>query len=79
MPLPDYEQLGYNKFLTKMPPAPEGQQGGMGNSFNFEQMQVSGNMGDSFSLGGNRLQFDGVNGRILINDGTTDIIAIGEI
>ncbi len=75
----NYETLGYNKFLTKVPTMPQGQQSGMGNNVNFEQMQVSGNMGDSFSLGGNRLQFDGVNGRILINDGNTNIIAIGEI
>jgi len=74
----NYETLGYNKFLTKVPPVAEGQQG-MGTGLNFEQMQISGNIGDSFSLGGNKITFDGVNGRIIINDGNTDRVVIGQL
>ena len=73
-----YEDIGYNKFLTKIPPVPEGQQG-MGTGLNFEQMQLSGNIGDSFSLGGDKITFDGINGRIIINDGNTDRVVIGQL
>ncbi len=70
----NYTDLGYNQFLTKISPIPEGQSG-MGNNVNFEQMQVSGNMGDTWTIG--NMTFDGINGRIIINDGTTDRILIG--
>ena len=79
VPVPTYEMMGFNSFLTKIPPVPEGQQAGFGAGLNFEQMQVSGNIGDSFSLGGNNVQFDGINNRIIINDGTNDRIIIGNM
>ena len=71
----NYESLGFDKFLNKMPAAPGVQS--TGNSFNFEQMQVSGSLGDEFDVG--KIKIDGVNGRIVIyDDNGTPIGLIGK-
>ena len=48
------------------------------NSFNFDQMQVSGSLGDKMQIGGNNVVIDGKNRRIVVSDGNTNRILIGE-
>jgi len=40
---------------------------------------MSGSLGDSIQVGGNNIIIDGGNRRIVINDGDTDRIVIGEL
>ena len=75
--LPNYEDLGFNKFLQRSIRSVQTSQ--PSSSLNFDQVQMSGSLGDSIQVGGNNIIIDGGNRRIVINDGDTDRIVIGEL
>lgn len=75
-PLPNYEDLGFNKFLQRSIRSTQTQP--VSSGLNFDQVQVSGSLGDSIQVGGNKIRIEGTNRRIIINDGENDRIIIGE-
>jgi len=83
MNLPNYEDLGFNKFLERQIGSQEnGSQQAMMSSgsteINFDNAQMSGSLGDMIQVGGNNIIIDGANRRIVVNDGNNDRIVIGE-
>jgi hypothetical protein len=76
--IPTYEKLGFNQYLEKPFSVNAGQaQVGGFNNLNFDQVQTSGSLGDKIQIGS--VLIDGQNGRIIVNDGNTDRIIIGEL
>jgi hypothetical protein len=51
----------------------------VGATLDFDQMGVSGSLGDKIQIGGNNIIIDGSNRRIILNDGNVDRIIIGEL
>jgi len=81
-PLPNYEDLGFNKFLQRSIKTQNTQtqsQSNFSSGLNFDQVQMSGSLGDKIQVGGNNIIIDGVNRRITINDGNNDVITIGDV
>jgi len=46
------------------------------NAVAFDRTQITGALGDTLRIG--RIYFDGSNGTIIMNDGTNDVLLIGE-
>jgi len=49
----------------------------VGATLDFDQMMVSGSLGDKIQVGGDNIIIDGVNKRIMISDSENNIIKIG--
>jgi len=77
--LPNYEDLGFNKFMERTIGSQNTQQAQSMGQLNFDQVQMSGSLGDSIQVGGGNVRIEGANKRIVINDGENDRIIIGEI
>jgi len=75
-PLPNYEDLGFNKFLQRSIRSVQTGQA-PSSSLNFDQVQTSGSLGSVIQVGGNNITIDGSNRQIVINDGENDRIIIG--
>lgn len=76
-PLPNYEDLGINKFMERS--IGSNQASGSSREINFDQVATTGSMGDKIQVGGNNIIIDGSNRRIVVNDGNNDRIIIGEL
>jgi len=51
----------------------------VGATLDFDQIGVSGSLGDKIQVGGDNIIIDGSNRRIILNDGNVDRIIIGEL
>ena len=76
-PLPNYEDLGFDKFLQRS--IRSIQNTPTSSSLNFDQLQTTGSLGDSIQVGGGNVRIEGGNRRIVINDGENDRVIIGEL
>lgn len=76
----DYIAAGFDKFLSRGDtPNLSGSldtQDTSNNATAFDRTQVSGALGDTLRLG--NILLDGTNGRIIMNDGSNDVLLIGQ-
>lgn len=76
----DYADAGFDGFLSRSVDAtPElnlASQVPSNNAVAFDRTQVTGPLGDTLRLG--RIYINGSNGTIIMNDGTNDVLLIGE-
>lgn len=75
----DYTISGFDKFLSRGDtPNLSGSLDTQipNNAVPFDRTQVSGALGDTLRIG--NILLDGANGRIIMNDGNTDVLLIGE-
>ena len=76
-----YMDLGFDKYMrTAVPGRAATGTGRIGSSLNLiDNMSYSSNLGSSINVGGTNLRIEGGQGRIIINDGQTDRIIIGNL
>ncbi len=74
----DYTQAGFDGFLTRSIDSPPqinlDSQGAPAQAIRYDDMQVSGMLGDTLQIGKVRIE----NTRIVINDGSNDFLLMGE-
>ena len=77
-PILNYTERGFDKYLRKsIIPTIAGGTGGGGSSreMNFDQVQTTGSLGSKIKVG--NIIIDGVERRILVNDGENDVVLLG--
>lgn len=76
----DYTAAGFDSFLSRsvddLPQTNLDSKGPANNAMPFDRTQVSGALGDTVKIG--NIFLDGANSRIIMNDGTNDVLLIGE-
>jgi hypothetical protein len=77
--LPNYEDLGYNQWMERSIGTTTSAASSPMSELNFDQVQMSGSLGDKIQIGGENILIDGTNKRIIITDGKTERIVIGEL
>ena len=76
-PLPNYEDLGINRFMEKS----IGSNlvgGGNSREINFDQIATTGSLGDKIQVGGGNIVIDGTNTKISMYDQGDEVVRIGK-
>jgi len=81
MNLPNYEDLGFNKFLERQissqnSDTQQGQVYAASSNINFDDAQTSGSLGDIIQVG--NIKIDGSNGRIEMTEDGDVVLLIGK-